>query len=137
MVSEAKANGQTVFLSSHILSEIQTAADQVAILRSGRIVSVSDVDSLRETAIRHVRIGVTDATASPILDALSHVPGLTGLELKTTGEHRIEATVEGDIDPFIKAIARFTISDLVVEEPDLEESVLRLYSIPVKDSDEK
>jgi ABC-2 type transport system ATP-binding protein len=119
-----------VFLSSHVLSEIQQAADEVAILRDGRIVIVSDVESLRETAIRRVRVGIMDAAASAVQAALAGIPQLTDLKLSENGELRVEATVEGNIDPFVKAIARFTVSDLALEEPDLEESVLRLYSAP-------
>jgi ABC-2 type transport system ATP-binding protein len=130
MVREARDNGQTVFLSSHVLSEIQQAADEVAILRDGRIVIVSDVESLRETAIRRVRVGIMDAAASAVQAALAGIPQLTDLKLSENGELRVEATVEGNIDPFVKAIARFTVSDLALEEPDLEESVLRLYSAP-------
>jgi ABC-2 type transport system ATP-binding protein len=47
---------------------------------------------------------------------------------------RVSATIEGDIDPFIKVIAGFHVSDLVVEEPDLEESVLRLYNLTPEES---
>jgi ABC-2 type transport system ATP-binding protein len=53
LVSEAREGGQTVFLSSHVISEIQQAADEVAILRDGRIVTIVSVEELRQTAIRH------------------------------------------------------------------------------------
>ena len=124
MVREARDAGQTVFLSSHVLSEIQQAADEVAILRDGRLVTVSDVDSLRLTAIRRVRVGIADATPDVIRRTLEGVPHLT--ELTVDGE-RVSATIEGDVDPFVKTLARLTVRDLTVEEPDLEESVIRLY----------
>src|SRR5690606_19124731 len=69
MLREARANGQTVFLSSHVLSEIQQAADTVAILRSGRLVTVSDVESLRLTAIRRVRLDVAESSPQAVRDA--------------------------------------------------------------------
>ena len=124
MVREARDAGQTVFLSSHVLSEIQQAADEVVILRDGRLVTVSDVDSLRLTAIRRVRVGIADATPDVIRRTLEGVPRLT--ELTVDGE-RVSATIEGDVDPFVKTLARLTVRDLTVEEPDLEESVIRLY----------
>ncbi|MHA6669004.1 ABC transporter ATP-binding protein [Homoserinimonas sp. A447] len=127
MLREARAEGQTVFLSSHVLSEIQQAADTVAILRAGRVVSVSDVESLRLTAIRRVRVGVVDATAQAVHAAIAPLAGVTDLRVTNGDGARVSATIEGDIDPFIKAVARFHVNDLVVEEPDLEESVLRLY----------
>jgi ABC-2 type transport system ATP-binding protein len=127
MMREARANGQTVFLSSHVLSEIQQAADTVAILRAGRIVTVSDVESLRLTAIRRLRLGVADATAEVVRDAMAAIPGVTDLRVTDGDGARVTAIIEGDIDPFIKAASRFHVTDLVAEEPDLEESVLRLY----------
>ncbi|WP_150307765.1 ABC transporter ATP-binding protein [Planctomonas psychrotolerans] len=135
MVREARSNGQTVFLSSHVLSEIQQVADSVAILRSGRLVSVSDVESLRVSAVRRVRVGITGSTPTLVRDTLSSLPHLTDLDVSDDAPSdgvpvRVAATIEGDIDPFIKLIARFSVADLAVEEPDLEESVLRLYSTP-------
>ncbi|MBC7723528.1 MAG: ABC transporter ATP-binding protein [Burkholderiaceae bacterium] len=128
MVGEASANGQTVFLSSHVLSEIQQAADAVAILRDGRLVTVSDVESLRLTAVRRVRLTAADIAEDAVRAALAPLPQLTALVLAAIGSGvRVDATVTGDIDPFVKAIARFHVGELTVEEPDLEESVLRLY----------
>lgn len=127
MVREARDAGQTVLLSSHVLSEIQQTADEVAVLANGRVVADGDVSSLRLGSIRRVRAElVADAaTARPALDSL---PGLTGLELRDAdGVLQLSGTVEGAIDPFVKALARFDVRDLSVEEPDLEESVLRLY----------
>ncbi|MFM9877653.1 MAG: ABC transporter ATP-binding protein [Rhodoglobus sp.] len=128
MVREAKNNGQTVFLSSHVLSEIQQAADSVAILRAGRIVTVSDVDSLRATALRRVTATIADATAAAVRTAFARDPHLAELTITAGDSLTIAGTLEGDIDPFVKAIAAFTVLDLRVEEPDLEESVLGLYA---------
>jgi len=130
MVREAKQNGQTVFLSSHVLSEIQQAADSVAILREGRIVTVSDVESLRLTAVRRVRVGITGSPADAVRRALEEVPHISELTVGDGEGIRVTARIEGEIDPFVKAICAFRVSDLAVEEPDLEESVLRLYSAP-------
>ncbi|HEU4808312.1 MAG TPA: ABC transporter ATP-binding protein [Homoserinimonas sp.] len=138
MIREARNNGQTVFLSSHVLSEIQQAADTVAILRAGRVITVSDVNSLRLTAIRHVRLGVTGTTAQVVHDTVAAVPGVSELTVTNGDDARVTATIEGDIDPFVKAASRFQVTDLVVQEPDLEESVLRLYNIaPEESTDEQ
>ncbi|MGX5682005.1 ABC transporter ATP-binding protein [Schumannella luteola] len=128
LVREARDNGQTVFLSSHVLSEIQQAADSVAILRAGRILRVSDVDSLRATALRRVSATLADASKAGVRAALDRDPQLAGLTVTAGDAPTIAGTIEGDIDPFVKAIAAFTVTDLRVEEPDLEESVLRLYA---------
>lgn len=128
LVREARGRGQTVLLSSHVLSEIQQTADTVAVLSSGRIVAEGDVDSLRLGAIRRVRANFSDIDEDGLRAAISRLPHVADVEISTVGESvRLAATVEGDIDPFVKAIARHRIVDLAVEEPDLEESVLRLY----------
>jgi len=135
MVGEARAAGKTVFLSSHVLSEIQQAADAVAILREGRIVTVSSVDALRQTAVRQVRAGFAGVSATDLEEALRRIPNLTDL-VATDGEAvtEVTGTVTGDIDLFVKTVARFSVADLAIEEPDLEESVLRLYRAEASDA---
>ncbi|WP_309103444.1 ABC transporter ATP-binding protein [Microbacterium sp.] len=128
LVREARGRGQTVLLSSHVLSEIQQTADAVAVLSAGRIVAEGDVASLRLGAIRRVRAGFAVSDPETVRTEMARLPNVADVEVSTAGESvRLSATVEGDIDPFIKAIARHRVVDLSVEEPDLEESVLRLY----------
>lgn len=128
MVREARDAGQTVLLSSHVLSEIQQAADEVAVLANGRVVADGDVASLRLGTVRRVRLSI--ATTDPVAAraGFERLPGLTELEVRDEeGGLRLSGTVDGAIDPFVKALAAFEVRDLTVEEPDLEESVLRLY----------
>jgi ABC-2 type transport system ATP-binding protein len=129
MVREARDAGQTVLLSSHVLSEIQQSADDVAVLAQGRIVAEGPVPSLRIASVRRLRASVTGVDADTIRTALSNTPTVTEVHVEAAGELvRVSATVKGDIDPVIRAIAAGTIRDLTVEEPDLEESVLDLYA---------
>ena len=128
MMREARNNGQTVFLSSHVLSEIQQAADSVVILRAGSIVTVSDVDSLRASAVRRVVATITGATVDAVRNTLGRDQRLTALTITPGEAVTLSGTLEGNIDAFVKAIAAFTVADLRVEEPDLEESVLGLYA---------
>jgi len=127
MVREARENGQTVVLSSHVLSEIQQTADQVAVLSEGRIVAEGDVASLRLGGLRRVRAGLRDGEAAAIRAALDRIPGVVDAEVVGGDLVRITATIDGDIDPLIKLLAASTVVDLAIEEPDLEESVLSLY----------
>jgi ABC-2 type transport system ATP-binding protein len=128
MVREARDAGQTVLLSSHVLSEIQQTADEVAVLAAGRIVAQGDVASLRLGSVRRVRVALDATDPDALQRRFTGIPGVTELELTAQGEALLlAATVEGAIDPFVKALAQETVRDLTVEEPDLEESVLRLY----------
>ena len=127
MVREARDNGQTVLLSSHVLSEIQQTADAVAVLSAGRVVAEGPVESLRLASIRRLRVGLTRTTEKAVSVALTRL-GVQDLQVFTTGELvRVSATVTGDVDAVVKELAQHHIVDLVVEEPDLEESVLNLY----------
>jgi ABC-2 type transport system ATP-binding protein len=127
MVREARDHGQAVLLSSHILSEIQLTADHVAVLSAGRIVAQGDTTSLRLGQIRHLRATIAE-TPEHVQASLAQVPGLQILALEPVAEAvRLTATVDGAIDPVIKALAAVRVVDLDIETPDLEESVLRLY----------
>lgn len=128
MMREAQANGQTIFLSSHVLSEVQQAADMVAILRDGRIITVASVESLREGAVRHVRFTATGIAAADAGPLLSGVPGISDLEVLPDGpDIELSATVTGPIQPLLRVLATLELRDLVLAEPDLEESVLKMY----------
>ncbi|WP_247829079.1 ABC transporter ATP-binding protein [Arthrobacter antioxidans] len=129
MVREARDAGQTVLLSSHVLSEIQQTADEVAVLSGGRIVAQGRVDSLRLSSIRHVRAGVDGTSLALLRQDLEKLPGLSDVTVTGNGGGvaRLAAKVDGGIDPFVKLLARHRVVDLTVEEPDLEESVLQLY----------
>ncbi|WP_341956074.1 ABC transporter ATP-binding protein [Microbacterium sp. LWH13-1.2] len=131
MVREAKDAGQTVLLSSHVLSEIQQTADEVAVLANGRVVADGDVASLRLGSIRRVRVELATADAAAARAGFDRIPGLSGIDATgADGILQLSGTIDGAIDPFIKALAPFEVRDLTVEEPDLEESVLRLYGDP-------
>ena len=128
LVHEARQNGQTVLLSSHVLSEIQQAADEVAVLSQGRIVAAGAVDELRLGAVRRIRAVLTDADPNAVRGVLAPLSTSTPPEVRAQDDRVIvHATLEGEIDPLVKALARFHVAELLIEEPDLEESVRRLY----------
>ncbi|MDQ0643688.1 ABC transporter ATP-binding protein [Microbacterium murale] len=128
MVREARDAGQTVLLSSHVLSEIQQTADEVAVLSAGRIVAEGDVASLRLGSVRRVRVRIGGTDAVVARAAFERLAGVEALDVVDHGEGvQLSTTIEGGIDPFLKTLARYEVQDLTVEEPDLEESVLRLY----------
>ncbi|MCC9204535.1 ABC transporter ATP-binding protein [Arthrobacter sp. zg-Y769] len=131
LVREASSNGQTVLLSSHVLSEIEEAADTVAILRSGTVVSAASTAAIRASAGRRVRIGTTVTEAPALVERLGRVPGLVllqvGADPVASGATSINARFDGEMPDLITALAGQRLLDLVVQEPDLEEAVLRFY----------
>ena len=139
MLREAKANGQTVFLSSHVLSEVQQTADDIAILRSGRIVEQSTVAALRENALRHVRVVVHEADAAAARAAMAGAPGVGDITDVADGDgtRSLTTTLDSHVDAFVKAIAPLPLVDLTVEEPDLEETVLGFYGSEAPASEEE
>jgi len=118
-VAEAKARGQTVFLSSHILSEVEALCDRVAILRDGRLVELGSLDEMRH--LSSLVVEVTFAGAAP---DLSTVPGVRSA--RTDGRTtRLE--VAGPVDPVLKALEAHEVTQLLSREPSLEELFLSLY----------
>jgi ABC-2 type transport system ATP-binding protein len=131
MVREARHRGQTIFLSSHVLSEVQQTADTVAILRDGRIITVESVTGLREGAVRRVRFTAHGIAARDAVALLTGVPGVGQVEvLEADGAVTLSANLEGAIQPLVRMLGQLELTDLVLEEPDLEEAVLRMYAGP-------
>ena len=121
MVAEAREAGATVFLSSHVLSEVQRAADRVAVLRAGRIVTQGTVDELRGRARQRIEVWFADDVDGSELNALP------GLEDQVVDGRRLAATLSGPVDPVLAVLARHRVASLVVEEPNLEDAFLELY----------
>lgn len=121
MVREAVADGRSVFLSSHVLSEVQRIADRVAVIRDGRLVLTESVDDLRRTAF--TRVEATFAVAPPP-NAFAHVAGARVIERRN--DHLVFA-LEGSADPLVKALAAHEVLAMDSHEADLEDIFLTLY----------
>jgi len=118
-VLEAKSRGQTVFLSSHILSEVEALCDRVGILREGRLVDQGTLAQLRHLSARTVEVEF--AGSPPNLD------GLTGVTAEAEGENRVRYEVSGSIQPLLATLAQQQVVDLTSREPSLEEIFLHHY----------
>jgi ABC-2 type transport system ATP-binding protein len=114
-----KAEGRTIFFSSHVLSEVERVCDRVAIIRRGQLIATEEIDALLERRKRNVDMRV-DGTP-PRLDG---VPGVTSIQAIGA---RLTCRVEGDMRPFLAAIATATIIDLTIEPTHLEEAFLEFY----------
>jgi ABC-2 type transport system ATP-binding protein len=118
-VREATERGQTVFLSSHILSEVEALCDRVGILRDGRLVEEGTLPELRHLSARTVDI--TFEGAVPPL------PELPGVRLTSSGANAVRAEVTGSVGPLIAALAGHPVASLDSREPSLEEIFLHHY----------
>ncbi|MEV6426378.1 ABC transporter ATP-binding protein [Nocardia sp. NPDC051463] len=122
MVREARDAGRTVFLSSHVLSEVQAVADTVGMLRRGRLIEVRSVTELTSAASH--RIDLRFAGKVPDLDALRRIEGVREVRRNGTAVH-IE--LAGSTAELLKAIAPYGVVDIISREPDLEEIFLSYY----------
>ena len=119
ILDDLRAAGRTVFFSSHILSEVERVCDRVAIVRRGRLVALEEVTTLLARRRRRVELAVDGPP--PRLDGL---PGVSDLAI---GDGRVSFALEGDMRPFLAAIAGMAIRDLTIEPARLEDAFLELY----------
>jgi ABC-2 type transport system ATP-binding protein len=118
-VREATERGQTIFLSSHILSEVEALCDRVGILRQGRLVDEGTLAQLRHLGSQTIE--VTFAGPAPELD------GLSGVRVVSAGPNALRCEVSGSIGPLIAALAEHPVVALTSREPSLEEIFLHHY----------
>jgi ABC-2 type transport system ATP-binding protein len=111
-----------VFLSSHVLAEVEHVADRVGILRAGELVATEAIQTLRQRAVRQVQIRFGIPVPAT---AFQHLPGAR--DVAVDGE-LLRCTVAGSADALVKAAAQFPVVSLLSHEPDLEELFLAYYT---------
>ena len=121
LLREAAEEGRSVFLSSHILSEVQRVADRVAMIRSGKLIAVERVAALRARRVHLIEV----RTCSPI--GPSAFEGLPGVTTFVADGHTVRLEVSGSLDPVVRELARYDLADLSVREPELEDVFFSLY----------
>jgi len=121
VIREAKNEGRTVFLSSHILSEVEKTCDRVAIIREGRLARVDRTEALRDLAHHQVELVFTDHVP---VEEFSALPGVSEVVAE---DHILRMRVSGSITPVVRAAARYDLADFVSREPSLEETFLAEY----------
>ncbi len=114
-------DGATVFLSSHILSEVEKSCDRVAIIREGRLVKLDTVEGLRDLAHHQVELRFAGVVPAEAFEAL---PGVSDVVVE---DHVLRMRVAGAITPVVQAAARYELLDFVSREPSLEETFLAQY----------
>jgi ABC-2 type transport system ATP-binding protein len=118
-VHEAREAGQTVFLSSHILSEVEALCDRVGILREGRLVEMGTLAEMRYLSTLTV-----EATFGGVPPDLA---GVAGVKRAVVDGHRVHLEVQGPIEPVVDALAGTGVRELLSREPSLEELFLAHY----------
>lgn len=129
LVREAQDRGATVLMSSHVLGEVQDVADRVAIIRSGKIIDVDDVATLRHRAGQRVELRIADQVDP---DHFRRVPGVEDVTVDSApdGTTVISCELHGEPDSLLKVAARHHVVHWSAQDGDLEELFLDLYREP-------
>jgi ABC-2 type transport system ATP-binding protein len=126
ILADLRAEGRTIFFSSHILSEVERVCDRVAIIRHGNLMAVHEVREL--LARRRRKVSIQWRGAAP--DATT-IPGLA--DVVVDGD-RLFATLHGEVSEFVRAVASPSLRDLTIEPASLEEAFLEYYAEDAADS---
>ena len=118
-VSEARERAQTIFLSSHLMSEVEALCDRVGVLRKGKLIEMGSL-----AAMRHLSSLSVEATMQGELPELASVPGVSGVE---EDGQVVRCQVQGSIEPLMKVLSAGGVTRLVSREPSLEELFLAHY----------
>ena len=121
---QEQARGKTIFMSSHIMSDVEKVCQRVAVIRQGEIVTIEEVEKLRQKAGQRVTVEFGDAVSA---DEVARMPGVS---MVTSHNHAYHFNVGGSMDALIKALSRHEVLRLQAEEAPLEEVFLKFYENP-------
>lgn len=120
LVSEARAAGQTVFLSSHNLQEVERACDRVGIIREGRLVDMSSVSDLKASHWRSVSLELVEPPPPGLLD-------LPNVRVVAASGRDIHLMVQGDVNPLLRRLAAIDVGDISIATLEIEDVFLGYY----------
>jgi len=121
---QEQARGKTIFMSSHIMSDVEKVCQRVAVIRQGEIVTIEEVEKLRQKAGQRVTVEFGDAVSA---DELARMPGVINVTRNNSAYH---FNISGSMDALIKALSRHEVLRLQAEEAPLEEVFLKFYENP-------
>ena len=116
ILRERNREGDTIFLSSHVLSEVQRNCTRAAIIRDGRIIACDSVDVLAKTSAKRVTV-----------HGMANLENLDGVRDRNDMEESVSFLYGGDMESLLRALSSGQVEDLTVTEPDLEEVFLHYY----------
>lgn len=122
LLSEVSEEGRTVFLSSHILPEVERITDRAGIIRRGKLMVVAEIEELKRQAQRRIEITFAEPVATT---AFSNID--TVRTVRASG-NVVTVTVTGSVDPVVKRAAQFEVETIVSHDGDLESAFLAYYS---------
>ena len=126
LVQESQQAGATVFLSSHVLSEVEHVCQRVGIIRRGRLIKVARLEELHEMRVRRVEV---EFAGRPMPELFSGLPGVEKVE---SSGHRVTFTARGSFEPIADALAGHHVVNMASHEPSLEEVFLTYYEDPTE-----
>ena len=121
MLDEERVRGTTVFLSSHVMPEVERVCDRVGIVREGRLATVSDIGDLKARVRRRLDLHFDGPAPRAAFEA---IPGVRGI--RSHGDE-LSLEIEGSVDPVIKEAARHTVITIETREPSLEDLFLAYF----------
>ena len=121
LLRDVRAEGRTVFFSSHNLPEVEHICDRVAFIREGRLMAVEEVHRLRSRRVQRIRFTFAEPVPA---DGVASLPGVRLLQCDGTSVH---LEVAGAVDPVVKAAARYRVVALETVQPTLEEVFMAYY----------
>jgi ABC-2 type transport system ATP-binding protein len=120
ILQEENEHGTTIFLSSHVLSEVQKLCDRVAILREGKLIGLQSMKELRENGYKRISVSTKEAIAKDFFA----IPGVADLKQ----EHRSASFIfNGNAMTIMNKLCQLELEDILIEEPSLEEIFLHYY----------
>ncbi len=121
LLLDEQARGKTIFLSSHVLSEVEKVCQRVAIIREGELVTVEAVEALREKTGQLVTVAFSDMVTP---EELERIPGVSDVT-RSNGSYQLH--VSGSMNALVKELGRHEVNRLLVEEAPLEDVFLKFY----------
>jgi beta-exotoxin I transport system ATP-binding protein len=116
-----KTGNTTVFLSSHVLAEVEAICDRIGVIRAGRMVATGTIEDLKRSTARRLTVEFREPVGGTM-------PPLAGVELLSQSAHQWVLSVRGPLGPIVQALAAYPIHDITVEPFKLEDYVARHYA---------
>ncbi len=125
MVHEEKVQGKTIFMSSHVMSEVEATCDRVGIIREGKLATIDTVSHLTELSLWTAKIVFTQPVPS---DTFNNLPGITVTNQTDNRTYNLSISGEGAMDSLIKTVAKHSVQTFESQHASLEDAFLKHYS---------